>query len=89
MNLIAQRFEEFLTSRRAPNPAGEDDFSQFLRELAKGGGVPDYSEDQWIAFGLDFGLDAERTAALVEQAASWVRDTTDGGARPPTPAAWA
>lgn len=90
MNPLIAKMEKFLGARRnPPGPRGEDEFSLFLRELSRTGQLKSYTESQWIEFGRRFGLDDGRTAQLVEQAASWVQDTTLGGARPPEPAAWA
>ena len=91
MNPLIAKMDKFLEAprRNAPGPRGEDEFSAFLRELSRTGQLKSYSESQWIQYGRRFGLDDEKIAQLVEQAASWVQDTTDGGKRPPEPAAWA
>jgi hypothetical protein len=78
MSELLKEFEQFAMSRQNPAVAGEDLLTRFLAELSgKYGGVPTFSESDWVALGRENDLSDEQIAALVEQAASWVEDTTD------------
>jgi hypothetical protein len=91
MNPLISQFEKFLDSprRNSGGPRGEDEYSSFLRELSATGRLKAYSEAEWIQMGKEFGLTDDQIAQLVEQAAGWIEDTTEGGTKPPEPAAWA
>lgn len=89
MNPIERDFQDFLARpRRNPAPAGEDDFTAFLRAESRAGRLREWSEGQWIEFGKRYGLSGEDVTRLIEAAAGWVEDTTLGGTVPPEASAW-
>lgn len=94
MNPITSLFNKFERGQlRAPrtNPSfeTEDDISLFLRALSASGNLKDFSEGHWIDFGRHEGMSDLEIVDLIEQAAGWVQDTTDGGRHAPERAAWA
>ncbi len=92
MNQIAalfKRFEKRPARRNPPSPAGEDDLSEFLRDLDATMELKTWPESTWIEFGKAQGMSDLEIVDFIEQAAGWVEDTTDGGKKAPEKAAWA
>lgn len=81
--------KKFGPFKNPPGPAGEDDLSEFLRDLSATMDLKNWPEGTWIRFGRDEGMDEREIVDFIEQAAGWVEDTTDGGRKAPERSAWA